>query len=936
MPRVSKQLYEKALVEKRVSDHDMTVEAVLDGMTPEQYKNFQALVNKTQTLFNDHIDDMSTSDKSTLGSVAKIFMKNNFKWILTGGDAAKGFVPIYDDEAAAKFLPKHQSTVDLVKFLAYLDPKIWTKNPELAWHVREVFNTIKMPLPVDEKQVTLSQSSRDCRENLTDQAGDPENVRNMLSILANRRHNTSDEPARYYAFYKDTTDYEDIPAGMGVELYEEVNSIDQSAEVWKLQQDKELMEFLKTERALQAAKEGTLESAVEVNVYMPRQRAERKRQEQQDKERAEREKEQAEREEAERRERERQEDEREMAEKAQAASAERSAERAPRLEAMLRKFGYTDEELAAGAPKKVSGSTEYQRMVAELFNGYKDAKLNKYSLQNDKDIVNACIAYNKGKKSVRTFESGRERFDLSLHLMATVADPRDPDVQANIARINEVRKAKPGDPSYVDLANYGAEKTDYPSLREAEKLFDKKRNQLEGFTKEELDEIRGKIGEGLHTIQVDGKEVPDPNARLSLDEANRKINAATSAIRTRKAEAAQREAQRAADEKAAAEKQHQEELAKLEAEERVKAEAEAKKVRAAANVKLDAQERAAQNEAVIEQVNKDVETFRKKLADEKKALAIEERKAAIEEKWRNFDEKSFSAAGPGDKACNFVKSCLKQGHERIITTPNYSTAVYYSNGRGTGAQLDAHVSAIKAILMTKLVGPEDPIPVGMKEKLDKVAHQMAHKEVKDKGYTKKLFYSTGLDQFNNEYGFLSAARRNEDTRKAETMVLYHYNDMVEKGEIEPLLPAGAEPDPISGAEVHEFLSKKGAEAVKQFKELEKDHNPENPMTPEMIRAHETAVRYCVADNMLKQDYPNAKGPADVAAVMKKADEFIKRPSMLNALGSLPLDKNFNLAIGKVCVMDKQATMEQAEANRRLTADYGAPEKKKEEAPVAGQ
>ena len=69
--------------------------------------------------------------------------------------------------------------------------------------------------------------------------------------------------------------------------------------------------------------------------------------------------------------------------------------------------------------------------------------------------------------------------------------------------------------------------------------------------------------------------------------------------------------------------------------------------------------------------------------------------------------------------------------------------------------------------------------------------------------------------------------------------------------------------------------------------------------------------------------------------MKKADEFIKRPSMLNALGSLPLDKNFNLAIGKVCVMDKLATMEQAEANRRLTADYGAPEKKKEEGPVAG-
>jgi len=931
MPRVSKQLYEKALVEKRVPDHTMTVEAVLDGMTPEQYKNFQALVNKTQTLFNNHMDDMSSSDKSTLGSVAKIFLKNNFKWILTGGDAAKGFVPIYDnDEAAAKFLPKHQSTVDLVKFLAYLDPKIWTKNPELAWHVREVLNTLKMPLPVDEKQVTLSQSSEDCKNNLTDQAGDPENIRNMLSILANRRHNTSDEPARYYAFYKDTNDYEDVPAGMGTALYEEVNSIDQSAEVWKLQQDKELMEFLKTERALQAAKEGNLEASVEVNVYLPRQRAERERQEQQDKERAEREA-------AERREREHQEYERELAEKAKAASAKRSAERAPKLEAMLRKFGYTDEELAADAPKKVSGSTEYRRMVAELFNGYKDAKLNKYSLQNDKDIVNACIAYNKGKKSVRTFESGRERFDLSLHLMATVADPRDPDVQANIARINEVRKVKPGDPNYVDLANYGAEKAGDPTLREAQRLFDKKRNnkRFEGFTKEELDEIRGKIGEGLHTIQVDGKEVPDPNARLSFDEANDKIAAATKAIRTRKAEAERRAEQRAADEKAAAEKQHREALAKLEAEERVKAEAEAKKVRAAANVKINAAERAVQNDAVIDQVQKDVAAFEKQLTAQKKREAIKAASAAIEDKWKNFDEKSHTAAMPGNKAHHFVSERLKEGNG-IVTQKDYSDRVAASGATGTGVELAAQKQAVAAILMTKVAGPDDEISDELRKQVMDTAYKMVHTTARSpkSGRMYPLFYDTELANFNSPYGFLSDARSRESNRKWEKMVLDQYNQMVEKGEIDPVLPVGVEPDPISGAEVHEFLSKKGVEAVKQFKELEKDHNPENPMTPEMIRAHETAVRYCVADNMLKQDYPNAKGPADVAAVMKKADEFIKRPSMLNALGSLPLDKNFNLAIGKVCVMDKQATMEQAEANRRLTADYGAPQKK-EEAPVAG-
>ena len=930
MPRVSKQLYEKALVEKRVSDHKMTVEAVLDGMTPEQYKNFQALVNKTQTLFNYHIDDMSTSDKSTLGSVAKIFLKNNFKSILTGGDAAKGFVPIYDDEAAAKFLPKPQSTVDLVKFLAYLDPKIWTKNPELAWHVREVLNTLKMPLPVDEKQVTLSQSSRDCRNNLTDQAGAPENVRNMLLILANRRHNTSDEPARYYAFYKDTNDYEDVPKGMGTALYEEVNSIDQSAEVWKLQQDKELMEFLKTEEALQAAKEGNLESKVEVYVYLPRQRAEQKRQEQQDKERTEREA-------AERREREHQEYERELAEKAKTASAKHSAERAPKLEAMLRKFGYTDEELAAGAPKKVSGSTEYRQMVAELFNGYKNAKLNKYSLQNDKDIVNACIAYNKGKKSVRTFESGRERFDLSLHLMATVADPRDPDVQANIARINEVRKVKLGDPNYVDLANYGAEKAGDPTLREAQRLFDKKRNKLfEGLTPEELDEIRGKIGEGLRTIQVDGKEVPDPNDRLSFKEANDKIRTAMSAIRTRKAEAERRAEQRAADEKAAAEKRHQDELAKLEAEERVKAEAEAKKVRAAANVKINAAERAVQNDAVINQVQKDMAEFEKQLTAQKKKEAIRAASAAIDEKWKNFDEKSHTAAMPGNKAHHFVSERLKEGNG-IVTQKDYSDRVAASGATGTGVELDAQKQAVAAILMTKVAGPDDEISDELRKQVMDTAHKMVHTMAhrSKSGTMYPLFYDTKLANFNSPHGFLSDARNFESVRNAEKKVLDMYNQMVEKGEIDPVLPVGVEPAPISGEDVHKFLSEKGVEAVKQFKELEKGHNPENPMTPEMIRAHETAVRYCVADNMLKQDYPNAKGPADIAAVMKKADEFIKQPGRLNALGSLPLDKDFNTVIGKACTMDLQKTAEQSiEANKRMTAEYGAPEKKKE-TPVAG-
>ncbi len=41
MPRISKELYEKALAEKRVTDHEMTVETILDNMTPDQKRTFK-------------------------------------------------------------------------------------------------------------------------------------------------------------------------------------------------------------------------------------------------------------------------------------------------------------------------------------------------------------------------------------------------------------------------------------------------------------------------------------------------------------------------------------------------------------------------------------------------------------------------------------------------------------------------------------------------------------------------------------------------------------------------------------------------------------------------------------------------------------------------------------------------------------------------------
>ena len=132
-----------------------------------------------------------------------------------------------------------------------------------------------------------------------------------------------------------------------------------------------------------------------------------------------------------------------------------SVKRANQLDVLLKRFGYGEADLEKAEPKEVKGSDEYQAMVKKAFEAYRAARDNKYKPEMGESIVQACIAYNKGKKSVRMTEYGRKRFEDSLNLMATFADPDNPGVKANIDRINEVRKTKQGDRNFVDLTRYG-------------------------------------------------------------------------------------------------------------------------------------------------------------------------------------------------------------------------------------------------------------------------------------------------------------------------------------------------------------------------------------------------------------------------------------------------------------------------------------------------
>ncbi|MBO6159494.1 MAG: hypothetical protein J6P72_09610 [Firmicutes bacterium] len=77
-------------------------------------------------------------------------------------------------------------------------------------------------------------------------------------------------------------------------------------------------------------------------------------------------------------------------------------------------------------------------------------------------LLNSIKTYATGKKNVRTFEGGRQRFDNCMDAMAILAlhvPGMHQEAKAMEDRVNEVRKAPEGHEDHLDLrANYGAER----------------------------------------------------------------------------------------------------------------------------------------------------------------------------------------------------------------------------------------------------------------------------------------------------------------------------------------------------------------------------------------------------------------------------------------------------------------------------------------------
>ena len=90
-----------------------------------------------------------------------------------------------------------------------------------------------------------------------------------------------------------------------------------------------------------------------------------------------------------------------------------------------------------------------------------DPEISKKMLDANVELMQSISGYTKGKKSVRTFQDSQDRFDNSIDALA-IANEHVPGLKQYakeiVDRTNEVRKTKPGDEHFVDLAAYGAER----------------------------------------------------------------------------------------------------------------------------------------------------------------------------------------------------------------------------------------------------------------------------------------------------------------------------------------------------------------------------------------------------------------------------------------------------------------------------------------------
>ena len=150
--------------------------------------------------------------------------------------------------------------------------------------------------------------------------------------------------------------------------------------------------------------------------------------------------------------------------------------REQQLSDALRLFGVPQDRLDNIAARgtegiEFDGTPEFRRMAKATLAAFAEQKATgKIAPEHARALRDAAIFYCDRKPAVRTFQSGRDRFDMALNVMTLVSDPSDLKMRKCFDRINAARKAKPGDKSFVTADSHYTEAELKESRERARKL----------------------------------------------------------------------------------------------------------------------------------------------------------------------------------------------------------------------------------------------------------------------------------------------------------------------------------------------------------------------------------------------------------------------------------------------------------------------------------
>ena len=150
--------------------------------------------------------------------------------------------------------------------------------------------------------------------------------------------------------------------------------------------------------------------------------------------------------------------------------------REQQLNTALRLFGVPQERLDNIATLgtqgiEFDGTPEFKRMAKATLAAFVEQKITgTITPEHARALRDAAIFYCDKKPTVRTFQSGRDRFDMALNVMTLASDPNDLKMRKCFDRINAARKAKPGDKSFVTADSHYTEKELADSRARAQKL----------------------------------------------------------------------------------------------------------------------------------------------------------------------------------------------------------------------------------------------------------------------------------------------------------------------------------------------------------------------------------------------------------------------------------------------------------------------------------